>query len=144
LKAVLRSGLLYDTLQTLPTAKFFIITSTLSAFVLLARRVKPIASCILALSVPGTIGAALSFPLFAAHFAIPAANMRFSLTMALIATTAFPSNLIAPAVFIASVRRYRSNKDDYAIGFGVFAVACLLIIAAALSHLLATAKDDPL
>jgi hypothetical protein len=142
---MLRNGLLYDTLRALPTAEFFIITSTLSGLVLLARRVKPVATCILALSVPGTIGAALSFPLFAAHFySVSLPSIRFSLTMALIATAAFPSYLIAPAVFFPSVRRYHSNKGDYAVGFGVFTVACLLITAAILSHVMVTARDESL
>jgi len=141
--AMLRNGLLYDTLRALPTAQFFIITSTLSGLVLLARRVKPVATCILALSVPGTIGAALSFPLFAAHF-YSVSNIPFSLTMALIATAAFPSYLIAPAVFFPSVRKYHSNKGDYTVGFGAFTVACLLITAAILSHVMVTARDEPL
>ena len=88
----------------------------------------------------------MRFPLLAVHFIgiHSVTNMRFSLMMALIATAAFPSYLIAPAVFLPSLSRYRSNKSDYAVGFGIFAVACLLVTAAALSHVLATAKDDPL
>ena len=143
---MLRSRLLYDVLQTLPTAQFFIITSTLSGSLLLARRVKPVASCILALSIPGTIGVALSFLLFAVHFTSiqSVINIRSSLTTALIASLAFPSHLIAPLVFFASVMRYRSNKADYAVGLGVLIVTCLLLIAAALSHGLATWRNpDP-
>ena len=143
---MLRSGVVYDILRALPTAQFFIITSTLSGLVLLARRVKPVASCVLALSIPGTIGATLNIPLVAAHFTSihSVTHMQSILTMALITTAAFPSCLIAPAVFIPSVSRYCSNKGDYAVGFGIFVVACLLITAAALSHVLATAKDAPL
>ena len=136
-------GLDYDTLRpilySLPTARFFVISSSLSALFLLARRVKPVASCLLALSVPGTIGAALTFLLTTGYkLYVSSANfIHLNLILSLFAVIAFPSYLVSPVIFFFSFRRcFSTRKEDYAIGFGVISVIAVLIASVVLSDLL--------
>jgi len=136
-------GLVYDTLRpifhSLPTARFFVISSSLSALLLLARRVKPVASCVLALSVPGTIGAALTFLLTAGYklYVSSADLIHLNLILSLLVVIAFPSYVVSPVIFFFSFRRYFStNKEDYAIGFGVISVTAVLIASVVISDLL--------
>ena len=135
-------GLVYDTLRpifySLPTAWFFVISSSLSALLLLARRVKPVASCVLALSIPGTIGAVLTLLLTASYklYVSSASFIHFNLILSLFVTIAFPSYVVSPLIFFFSFRRYFSRKEDYAIGFGVISAIAVLIASVVLSDLL--------
>jgi hypothetical protein len=86
--------------------------AALSALFLLARRVKPVASCVLALTVPGTIGAALTFILAASYNVSSADFIHLDLIFSLFVVIAFPSYGVSPVIFFFSFRRYVSTRKQ--------------------------------
>ncbi|HEX5957857.1 MAG TPA: hypothetical protein VFY92_04275 [Hyphomicrobiaceae bacterium] len=143
----MHSDLIRQLLEALATGWFFFALSALSAAWLLYRGAKPVTSLVVALSVPGTIGAVLvPIGLMADRllYFVPALSARTSLLLAITPLLLFPSFVVSPGVLYFAVRRYVSQRPDYPVGYGI-PIFALLIIGAAQSHIVATTRDgvDP-
>jgi hypothetical protein len=136
------SNLLYQALTIIPSLWFVIPISAATGLFLFFRGLKPAASGIIALSAPGTVGAALTF-LFAMFYKLQTsiAPMHFSMMLSLLMVVAFPIHVISPLAFFFALCRYISEKNDYATGFGYIVSVCLIISSIALSHILVTSPS---
>jgi hypothetical protein len=131
--------LIYQTLLLIPTLWFLAMLSFVFALLLWRRGMKPAASCLVALSAPGALGAALTFILTVLYkFKTSVVSMHSNIVLAFLVAAAFPSHIISPIVLYFSSKRYLSNKEDYQVGYGYVFLLLLLLAFAVISHLLVT------